>query len=139
MEGGNGMPESIIRGYYEDLGKKKIIGKKCNKCGKITFPPTAICEHCGSRDIEAFELSGEGELLYVSHSMAPPPNPRFNKIAPYAYGHVKLKEGVFVQGIVTGVGIDPASLEEWYHKCPVKVAPDIIDVEGLSILAFRIV
>ncbi len=133
------MPESIIRGYYEDLGKKKIIGKKCNKCGKITFPPTAICEHCGSRDIEAFELSGEGELLYVSHSMAPPPNPRFNKIAPYAYGHVKLKEGVFVQGIVTGVGIDPASLEEWYHKCPVKVAPDIIDVEGLSILAFRIV
>lgn len=133
------MPESIIRGYYEDLGQKKLVGKKCNKCGKITFPPTAICEHCGSRDIEAFELSGEGELLFVSHSMAPPPNPRFNKIAPYAYGHIKLKEGVFVQGIVTGIGIDPASLEEWYQKCPVPVAADIIDAEGLSILAFKII
>ncbi len=133
------MPKSIIRGYYEDLGQKKITGKKCNQCGKITFPPTAICEHCGSRDIEAFELSGEGELLFVSHSMAPPPNPRFNKIAPYAYGHIKLKEGVFVQAIVTGIGIDPVSLEEWYHKCPVKVAPDIIDAEGLSILAFKII
>lgn len=133
------MPKSIIRGYYEDLEQKKVIGKKCNQCGKITFPPTAICEHCGSRDIETFELTGEGELLFVSHSMAPPPNPRFNKLAPYAYGHVKLKEGVFVQGIVTGVGIDPASLEEWYHKCPVKVVPDIIDAEGLSILAFKII
>lgn len=133
------MPKSIIRGYYEDLGQKKITGKKCNQCGKITFPPTAICEHCGSRDIEAFELSGEGELLFVSHSMAPPPNPRFNKIAPYAYGHIKLKEGVFVQAIVTGIGIDPASLDEWYHKCPVKVVPDIIEAEGLSILAFKII
>lgn len=133
------MPKSIIRGYYEDLDQKKIVGRKCGKCGKITFPPTAICEHCGSRDMEAFEISGEGELLFVSHSMAPPPNPRFNKIAPYAYGHIKLKEGIFVQGIVTGISIDPASLEEWYHKCPVKVAADIINAEGLSILAFKII
>jgi len=133
------MPESIVRGYYEDLKQKKLIGKKCNKCGKITFPPTAICEHCGSRDIEAFELSGEGELLYVSHSMAPPPNPRFNKLAPYAYGHVRLNEGIYVQGIITGVGIDPECLAEWYKKCPVKVVPDIIEAEDLSILAFKIV
>jgi len=97
------MADSIIKGYYEDLKKNKLIGKKCASCGKITFPPTTLCEHCGSRDVEPFALSGEGELLYVSHSMAPPPNPRFNGIAPYAYGHVKLAEGVFVQGIITGV------------------------------------
>ena len=133
------MPKSIIRGYYEDLEQKKLVGKKCGKCGKITFPPTAICEHCGSRDMEDFKLSGEGELLFVSHSMAPPPNPRFNKIAPYAYGHVKLEEGIFVQAIITGIGIEPESLEEWYKKCPVKVEPDIIEAEGLSILAFKVI
>ncbi len=133
------MPKSIIRGYYEDLEHKKLNGKKCRKCGKITFPPTAMCEHCGSRDIESYELSGEGELLYVSHSMAPPPNPRFNKLAPYAYGHVRLSDGVYVQGIITGVKIDPESLMECYQKCPMKVVPDIIDAEGLSILAFKIV
>jgi len=133
------MADSIIKGYYEDLKKNKLIGKKCASCGKITFPPTTLCEHCGSRDVEPFALSGEGELLYVSHSMAPPPNPRFNGIAPYAYGHVKLAEGVFVQGIITGVGIDPESLMKSYENCPVKVVPDIIEVEGLSILAFKIV
>ena len=138
-EGSNVMADSIIKGYYEDLKKNKLIGKKCASCGKITFPPTTLCEHCGSRDVEPFALSGEGELLYVSHSMAPPPNPRFNGIAPYAYGHVKLAEGVFVQGIITGVGIDPESLMKSYENCPVKVVPDIIEVEGLSILAFKIV
>ena len=132
------MPKSIIRGYYQDLEQKKLNGQKCRKCGKITFPPTAMCEHCGSRDVEAFELSGEGELLYVSHSMAPPPNPRFNKLAPYAYGHVRLKEGVYVQAIINGVGIDPDSLMEYYQKCPLKVITDIIEAEGLSILAFKV-
>ena len=132
------MPKSIIRGYYEDLEQKKLNGKKCRKCDKITFPPTAMCEHCGSRDVEAFKLSGEGELLYVSHSMAPPPNPRFNKLAPYAYGHVRLEEGVYVQAIINGVGIEPDSLMEYYQKCPLKVVPDMIEAEGLSILAFKV-
>ena len=44
--------------------------------------------------------------------MALLPNPRFNDIAPYAYGHVKLEEGVFVQGIITGIAIDPESLRK---------------------------
>jgi len=139
MEGGSEMAESIIKNYYENLKKGKLIGKKCNQCGKHTFPPTSTCEHCGSYDIASIELSGEGELLFVSHSMAPPPNPRFNKIAPYAYGHIRLKEGIFVQAIINGVNIGPESLKEYYEKCPVKVCPDIIEAEGLSVLAFKVI
>ncbi len=139
MEGGNTMQESIIKKYYENLKEGKLLGKKCSKCGKYTFPPTAVCEHCGSDNIESLELSGEGELLFVSHSMAPPPNPRFNKIAPYAYGHIRLKEGIFIQAIINGIHIDPESLKGYYEKCPVKVVPDIIEAEGLSVLAFKLV
>ena len=43
------------------------------------------------------------------------------------------------RGRLQGVGIDPESLMKSYEKCPVKVVPDIIEVEGLSILAFKIV
>ena len=57
----------------------------------IAFPPTAACPKCSGFQQTPVELSGRGEVLYVSHSMAPPPNPRFNDIAPYGYGHVKLK------------------------------------------------
>ncbi|AOT69568.1 Zn-ribbon domain-containing OB-fold protein [Geosporobacter ferrireducens] len=132
------MPESIIKGYYENLRKGKLIGNKC-KCGGYTFPPTAACEHCGNSETEAIELSGEGALLFVSHSMAPPPNPRFNKIAPYAYGHVCLEEGIYVQAIINGIDIEPESLMKYYEKCPVKVRADIIEAEGLPVLAFKIV
>jgi uncharacterized OB-fold protein len=132
------MPTSIIQGYYESLAAGVLVGKKCHACGAITFPPTALCEECGKHDQDEIELSGEGELLFVSHSMAPPPNPRFNDLAPYAYGHVRLAEGVFVQGIVTGVGIEPDEMAALYERCPMPVKADIIVVEDLSILAFKL-
>jgi uncharacterized protein len=133
------MSEPIIRMYYDHLKRGEIIGAKCNKCEKLTFPPTTRCEHCGSDNIEWFLFSGKGQLMYVSHGMAPPPNPRFEKIAPYGYGHIKLDEGVFTQAIITNVGADPKELNEYFEKGPVDVVADIIELEGLPILAFKVV
>ena len=133
------MPESIIRGYYEDLASGKLSGKRCRACQTISFPPTALCEKCGRPDLEDVQLSGEGEALFVSHSMAPPPNPRFNELAPYAYGHVRLAEGVFVQGIITGVGVEPEEMEALYGRVPAPVRAEVLTVGDLSILAFALV
>jgi len=132
------MPTSIIRTYYESLAEGRLVGRTCAACGAITFPPTSLCEKCGSPDQSEVELSGQGELLFVSHGMAPPPNPRFNDLAPYAYGHVRLAEGVFVQGIVTDVGVEPEALAAMYEKCPVPVKADIITVADLPVLAFAL-
>lgn len=133
------MPESIVKSYYDNLKQGKLIATKCNSCKGYTFPPTSCCEHCGSDNIEWIELSGKGTLLYVSHSIAPAPNPRFFELAPYAYGHILLEEGVYVQGIITGISIDPEVLNQYYEKGPVSVEPDILDVKGLPVLAFKIV
>ncbi len=132
------MAESTIKQYYDALGKAKLLGKKCNQCNAITFPPTTACQECGSPDQDWFELSGKGQLLFVSHGMAPPPNPRFAEIAPYAYGHIRLEEGVFVQAIITGVQVDPETLMSYYERGPVPVIPDILEVKGLNILAFKV-
>jgi len=75
------MLKSIVKSYYENLGQGKLMGNKCSQCGGYTFPPTPACEHCGSSNTDRIELSGRGDLLFVSHSMEPPPNLRFNKIA----------------------------------------------------------
>jgi|BarGraIncu01122A_1022018.scaffolds.fasta_scaffold03271_2 uncharacterized protein len=133
------MNESIIRTYYENLAAGLLIGKKCRACDCITFPPTALCEKCGKPDLEDVTLSGEGEVLFISHSMAPPPNPRFNDLAPYAYGHVRLAEGVFVQGIVADVGVEPVEMAALYERCPLPVRARILTVEDLPILAFDLV
>jgi hypothetical protein len=132
------MPDSLIKTYYDNLAKGKLIGRKCEKCGAIACPPTAACPNCGGFQLAPVELSGRGEVLYVSHSMAPPPNPRFNDIAPYAYGHVKLEEGVFVQGIVTGINIDPESLRKRFEAGPAPVKADILNLGGLPVLAFKL-
>ena len=132
------MPESLIKSYYDNLKQGKLIGHKCEKCGAIAFPPTAACGKCGGFKQTPVELSGRGEVLYISHSMAPPPNPRFNDLAPYAYGHVKLEEGVFVQALITGVDIEPESLNKLFEAGPQPVVPDILELDGLPVLAFRL-
>lgn len=133
------MPESIIKKYYDGLSAKQLVGTKCQKCGKFTFPPTSACEHCGSFDFDWVEMSGRGKLIYVSHNITPAPNPRFTPIAPYAYGHVQLDEGVFVQGIVSNIAVDPKILQEYFEKGPVDVVADIREIGGLPILAFKVV
>lgn len=132
------MTKSLIEAYYDNLAEGKLIGHRCEKCGAIAFPPTAACPKCSGFEQTPVELSGRGEVLYVSHSMAPPPNPRFNDIAPYGYGHVKLEEGVFVQGIVTGVDIEPASLKAMFEAGPAPVVADILTLDGLPVLAFKL-
>ena len=131
------MPESMIKSYYDNLKQGKLVGLKSEKTGEITFPPSAVGPNGDSSPKTPVELSGKGEALFVSHSMAPPPNPLFNDLAPYAYGHVKLEEGVFVEGIITGVDIEPANLQKIFEAGPLPVVADIIEVEGLSILAFK--
>jgi hypothetical protein len=131
------MTDSIIKRYYDALGERKLLAKKCDRCGAVTFPPTTACNACGGFEQSWIELSGRGKLLYLSHGMAPPPNPRFNDIAPYAYGHIRLEEGVFVQAIITGVAIDPDTLKAFFEAGVVEVVPDILEVRGLNVLAFK--
>lgn len=133
------MAESIVKKYYDHLRQGKLVGTKCKSCQGFTFPPTTACEHCGNMDLEPAEFSGKGKLLFVTHSIAPPPNPRFFEMAPYAYGHVVLEEGIYVQAIINDIGIDPAELYKYYEKGPVDVKADILEVEGLPILAFKTV
>jgi uncharacterized OB-fold protein len=131
------MPESIIKRYYDELGKGNLIARKCNRCQGYTFPPTTACEHCGSTDLEWVTLSGKGKLLYASHGIDPPPNPRYTEMAPYVYGHIILEEGIPVQAIITGVKPEPEVLQQIFERGPVDVVPDILNVKGLNILAFK--
>jgi len=131
------MTDSIIKQYYDALGQGKLVGKKCGQCKRITFPPTTACNSCGGYELSEVELTGKGKLLFLSHGMAPPPNPRFNDLAPYAYGHIRLEEDVYLQAIITGVSIDPGTLKDIFEAGPVSVVPDILNVQGLNVLAFK--
>ena len=129
---------SIIRAYYEGLASGAFLASACQRCSRLTFPPTGCCEHCGSWDIELRTISGHATLLYASHNITPACHPRFERIAPYVYGHLRLAEGPVVQAIVLGVQATPQELQRLFERGPVAANAEVLQMDDLPVLAFRI-
>jgi len=54
----------------------RLVGQKCTKCGKINFPPKAVCKYCqvGS-EFDNLQLSGKGTIYsqtVIAGGGAPP-------------------------------------------------------------------
>ena len=128
--------KSDIQAYYEGLARGEFLARKCRTCQKLTFPPTGCCEHCGSFAVEWATLSGKGTLLFATHNIAPACHPRFEKIAPYVYGHVRLAEGVVVQAIVEGTPATPEGRRALFERGPVPVVATVMKMDDLPVLAF---
>lgn len=130
--------QSAIRTYYDGLKKRQYTAIKCQDCGELTFPPTGCCEHCGSWKVEQVEVSGEATLLFATHNITPACHPRFEKIAPYVYGHLKLKEGPVVQAIILGVDATPEALQSLFERGPVPAMAETLKMDDLPVIAFRV-
>ncbi|GMV19183.1 MAG: hypothetical protein HS104_20460 [Polyangiaceae bacterium] len=133
------MPDSVIKHFYDGLDHGVLIGAQCKQCQHVTFPPTTACEQCGGSALQDKKLSGKGTLHFLSHGVAPPPNPRFADIAPYAYGHIVLEEGIVVNAIVRDVATDPKTMSEIYARGPSKVVFDVLRTPDLPVMAFKLV
>ncbi|MEM4911559.1 MAG: Zn-ribbon domain-containing OB-fold protein, partial [Metallosphaera sp.] len=71
---------------------------KCDKCGKIYFPPQRDCSECMNSNLKYVELSNEGELLTYTIINVKPSS--FSHYPDYIVGVVRLKEGVNILGWV---------------------------------------
>lgn len=129
---------SALRWYYEGLAQNTYRAMKCHSCGGYTFPPTGCCEHCGSWEVEGTELSGKATLLFATHNISPACHPRFEKIAPYVYGHLVLQEGPVVQAIILGVEAKPDALHALFKQGPVPAQAETLKMDDLPVIAFRI-
>ena len=69
---------------------------------------------------------------------SPACHPRFNELAPYVYGHVRLDEGITVQAIVRGVQPTADALCALYERAPVPVVADVMQTPDLPVLVFRL-
>ncbi len=137
MQAMSGQPNKI-RWYYEGLSEGVFRASKCGNCSKFTFPPTGCCEHCGSWDVEGAELSGKGTLLFATHTGPAASHPRFEKGAPFVYGHIRLDEGPIAQAIIQGVGTAPEDLQALYEKGPVPVQAVTLQMDDLPVIAFKL-
>lgn len=82
--------------YNKALQNDKLLGLKCNQCGKITCPPMMVCQECASPDVEIFELCGRGKIATFTLSCVAVEGRECE--IPYTIVLVELKEGPWIMG-----------------------------------------
>jgi uncharacterized OB-fold protein len=95
------LPISRTSKFWQGLKEGKIYATKCQKCGKLHFPPVADCGDCGSSNLKWTELDGEGEIETFTQIVVKPAS--FSKEADYIVAIARLKEGVRALAWLVGV------------------------------------
>ncbi|MDI3497617.1 Zn-ribbon domain-containing OB-fold protein [Archaeoglobus sp.] len=48
--------------FYRNLAEGKLTMQRCKSCGRIFYPPQAMCKHCNSTDYEWVEVPKRGKI-----------------------------------------------------------------------------
>ena len=95
----NFISETKVSDFVKFLQDGKIMASKCNKCGKLYFPPRADCPDDYTSNMSWKELSGKGELLtYTTAYFAPT---AFRDDVPYTIALAQLEEGLKVYTVLS--------------------------------------
>jgi len=120
--------ERIVKRFYDELENGKIMGRKCQACGAVEFPPVIACTTCGHFEMDWIEMSGKS---VVEHIVMPSLNhPRNDVFKPYALGCVTMEEGPKVNLIVRG--IRPEDEKEARAKLPLPVKACAFQRDGFK-------
>lgn len=133
--------EAISKKFYDGLEEGKILGRKCQECGAIEFPPHYACNTCGYHATEWVELSGKGTITsFVLHGVMNA-RPYLDEVSrKYAFGAVKLDEDVEFNTVIFGVS--KKNEQELKDKIRagqrVEVRPRITQRDGFKTLYFEL-
>jgi len=95
------LPISRTSKFWQGLKEGKIYATKCQKCGRLHFPPVADCGDCGSSNVKWTELDGEGEIETFTQVVVKPAS--FSNESNYIVAIARLKEGVRALAWLIGV------------------------------------
>ena len=98
-----------FKDYNEALKQDKLLGLKCKACGGVTVPPKMVCMACASLDMDIVELGGKGEI--VTFTVVNVASEGREDEVPYIVVMVKLDEGPWIMGNLTGIDPGEASME----------------------------
>lgn len=95
--GGISRPAPIVtddnRFFWDEAREGRLVGQRCQGCGRLRHPPRPMCPHCHSLDFEIVTLSGDG-VVYSYSILHHPQNPAFEY--PIIAALIDLEEGVRV-------------------------------------------
>ena len=116
--------------YRRSVGQRYLlIGKKCTTCGKVNFPPKAVCKYCQTgNEFEDVQLSGKGTVYTFTIVAGAGAPPEFTDEATakgrYPVAVIELAEGPHI----TAQMVD-SNPDEVYINMPVEAVVRKIYVE----------
>ena len=129
--------ERIVKRFYDELENGKFMGRKCQACGAVEFPPKPACTTCGHFEMDWIEMSGKGVVEFFVIPSPIMSNPQNEVFKPYALGCVTMEEGPKVNMIVRG--IRPEDEKEARAKLPLPVKACTFQRDGFKIVVTDLV
>jgi len=110
------------------LEQGKVMTTKCQKCGKIHFPPKMDCSACGTSEVNWIEINEVGELVAYSTVMYGPAG--FENDVPYSIAVIKFRNGLQVFGRISkSISIDNIKVGMKLKLVPIKLPLDKVSYE----------
>ena len=128
--------ERLVKTYYEALEEGKVLGRKCQVCGNVEWPPVYACNACGAMETEWCEMSGKGEIVQLIIPTAMSLKPAYKHLEPYAYAWVKTAEGPERNVMIRGITRQNAAYVRAHLPYPVHM--DIVQMNGYKTCVFAI-
>ncbi len=95
----NYISESKVAEFVKYLKKGKIMATKCDRCGRLYFPPRADCPNDLTTNMKWEELSGRCRLLTYTTAHFGPTG--FEDDVPYTIALAECEEGVRVYALLS--------------------------------------
>lgn len=116
--------------YWVAAREGQLSVQRCDDCGHLRFPPSAVCPRCLSEAHTWTPLSGKG-AVYSFIVVHRPQHPGFFADAPYNVAIVELDEGIRLHANV----VDVAN-EDLRIGLPLEVVFEKID-DDITLPKFR--
>ena len=126
--------EGLVTSATGDIDDIQLLGSKCQNCGEVSIGTNAVCLNCGSDQIEAIELSAEGQLWTYTVIRHKPPGDYLgpDPFEPFALGLVELPDGVRIMSPIEG------DVESLQIGAKLRLTPWILQSgDGQAYRAFR--
>jgi uncharacterized OB-fold protein len=128
------MKEAIPLTWRRIPERYRLLGVKCETCGKNYFPKRSICPQCRRKGkIVDVQYSGKGKIFSFTEVTAPPQG--FEDQAPYVLAVIELDEGAKLTAQVVDVGESEVKIGSRVEQVFRVIQRD--DPEGLVHYGFK--
>ena len=109
---------AIPRFWREIPSRYNLIGTKCGNCGKVDFPPRAVCPVCGRKSVgkmHRLRLGGKGKV--VTYTVIHEDPAQFEMQKPYVMAIVEMEEGVRLTSQIIDVKPEDVTIGMKVQSC----------------------